>query len=466
MLSRKVDWSVLAQCDSFAVEKFVETSNRKAMRCVEPMREASFKRKLETDSIWCEAYRTSCNSYKNLEPDFVIRHNNFGGYRLLYVGKTVAQPPFVFRRKPVGFIRPIPDGVVTNLSVMSSERTGEQLLMLGPLRFVNSDCSPNCEYDYSCDSGVVQLRVKRKLKPGDELFVKYGAEFFEFNCCLCRTCEVRTKEKVRQKTAFDLILETLVFDLCTETLAELADELDAKTCVRAPKRRRIKSRELVEQFNDLTRSPLSCDGSPEKALKTTYTALLDNQATPRCENPIRSTSPDLRSPLESTPAELFSDEENLIDDDENVLQSVENVVNPSCEDSTAKNYQIFRASSPVQQQVVINCSVSSITEEQSVQTILPLENESEAQSEKLFTGSKTIIDDATSLVNLFCSNFNLSDECSSSLFSLVKVLLPEDNKFPSGYSQSNSIKRNFESSTRFIKKEPGNTFVSLISAFN
>ena len=77
----------------------------------------------------------------------MIRHNNFGGYRLLYVGKTVVQPPFVFRRKPVGFIRPIPDGVVTNLSVMSSERTGEQLLMLGPLRFGNSDCSPNCEYD-------------------------------------------------------------------------------------------------------------------------------------------------------------------------------------------------------------------------------------------------------------------------------------------------------------------------------
>ena len=49
MLSRKVDWSVLAQCDSFAVEKFVETSNRKAMRCVETMREASFNRKLENN---------------------------------------------------------------------------------------------------------------------------------------------------------------------------------------------------------------------------------------------------------------------------------------------------------------------------------------------------------------------------------------------------------------------------------
>ena len=309
----------------------------------------------------------------------------------------------------------------------------------------------------------MQLRVKRKVKPGDELFVKYGAEFFEFNCCLCRTCEVRTKEEVRQKMAFDLILETLIFDLCTETLGELADELDAKTCVRATKRRRIKCRELVVQFNDLTSSSVSSDGSPEKALNTSYTDLFDKQATPRCENPINSTSPDVSSSLESAPAELISDEENLTEDDETVPQSVESVNNSPCEDT---NMKIFRASSPVHQQVLINCSVSSITEEQSVQTILPLENESEAQSEKLVTGSKTSIDDATSLVNLFCSNFNLSDECSSSLFSLVKVLLPEDNKFPSGYSQINNIKLNFKSSTRFKKKSLGILVVSLISAFN
>ena len=89
MLSRKVDWSVLAHCDFFAAEKFVEMSSRKAMKCVEPMREASFNRKLENDSIWCKAYRAICNSYKNLEPYFVIRHDSFGGYRPLYIGELL-----------------------------------------------------------------------------------------------------------------------------------------------------------------------------------------------------------------------------------------------------------------------------------------------------------------------------------------------------------------------------------------
>ena len=93
------------------------------------------------------------------------------------------------RRNPVGFVAAIPDGVVTDLSVMSSENTGEQLLLLGPVRFVNSDCTPNCEYDFTSDSGIVQLKVKQRISPGDELFVKYGPEFFEFNSCLCRTCE-------------------------------------------------------------------------------------------------------------------------------------------------------------------------------------------------------------------------------------------------------------------------------------
>ena len=139
---------------------------------------------------------------------------------------------------------------------------------------------------------------------------------------------------------------------------------------KSTKRRRVKGRELVEQFNGLARSPLSCDGPPEKALNTSYTDLFEHQATQRCENPISSTSPDARSSWESTPTELFSDEET-------VPQSVENVNNSSCEDSNKKNFEIFRASSPVYQQILINCSLSSITEEQSVQTFLPLENEAE-----------------------------------------------------------------------------------------
>ena len=155
---------------------------------VTPMRESIFHRKLAQDSRWAEAYKAVCDAYKRLEPKFAIRHDNFGGYRLIYTRKEVVPPATVFRQNPIGFVRAVPEGVVTDLSVMSSERTGEQLLLLGPMRFVNSDCTPNCEYDFSNMSGLVELRVKRRILPGDEIFVKYGPQFFEFNECKCRTC--------------------------------------------------------------------------------------------------------------------------------------------------------------------------------------------------------------------------------------------------------------------------------------
>ena len=174
MLPRKVDWSILAQCDSFAVKKLVETLERPAMQPIQTLRESSFERKLSSDCRFRETFEAICLAYTKLEPSFKIRYDNYGGYRLLYEGTEIVWPPAIFKRNPLGFVTPVPDGVVTDLSLMSSERTGQQLLLLGPIRFVNSDCNPNCEYDFSSDCGIVQLRVKRKIKPGDEIFVKYG----------------------------------------------------------------------------------------------------------------------------------------------------------------------------------------------------------------------------------------------------------------------------------------------------
>ena len=149
-----------------------------------------FERNLSSDCRFRYAFEEICLSYKNLEPSFNIRYDNYGGYRLSYEGTELVWPPAIFKRNPVGFSTPVPDGVVTDLSLMSSERTGQQLLRLGPIRFVNPDCNPNCEYDFSSDCDIVQLRVKRKIKPADGGFVKYGPEFFECNSCLCKTCEL------------------------------------------------------------------------------------------------------------------------------------------------------------------------------------------------------------------------------------------------------------------------------------
>ena len=120
MLPKKVEWSVLAQCDLFAVQRLVETPDRPAMKTIEPMLETIFERKLKKEAKWKNTYDAITRSYKELSPNFEIQHDRFGGYRLIYKGKTILRTPAVMRRNPVGFVAAIPDGVVTDLSVMSS----------------------------------------------------------------------------------------------------------------------------------------------------------------------------------------------------------------------------------------------------------------------------------------------------------------------------------------------------------
>ena len=98
--------------------------------------------------------------------------------------------------------------------------------------------------------------MKKKINPGDELFVKYGPDFFDNNACLCRTCERRKAVDVENSIKFDIILE----ELCFETLKQIVDELTVQVSKTEniacrSKKRRIKGRELVEMFNELEEDP-------------------------------------------------------------------------------------------------------------------------------------------------------------------------------------------------------------------
>ena len=155
---KKVEWSIIAQCDLFAVERLIDSHDRPTMKTVIKMNEKTFKNKINRDDVWKRVFEAICDSYQSLQPSFKISHDKFGGYCLLYTGLEIIRPQTVLNSNAIGFIKPVPEGAISNLSVMSSQRTGETLILLGPLRFVNSDCSPNAEYDFTGDSGIVKLR--------------------------------------------------------------------------------------------------------------------------------------------------------------------------------------------------------------------------------------------------------------------------------------------------------------------
>ena len=197
------------------------------------------------EADWGEAYTVLLNAYRDLQPDFSIEYDSFDGYRLIYRVKMFVRTPTVFRGLPASFVRAVPDESVTDLSVMSSERTGEQLILLGPVRFVNSDCNPNCVYDFSSDSGIVQLRVKKPIKPGDEIFVRYGEDYFEVNSCRCRTCALSQKDTIQNNIRSDPWLEDLLREIASQTLQNERNLVEA-VITSKQRKRRIRGLELVE----------------------------------------------------------------------------------------------------------------------------------------------------------------------------------------------------------------------------
>ena len=448
MLPRKANWSEQANCDYHAVKKLIERPERPAMITIasEPMRESIFEKRLVRDKKFKEIFDIFFLAYKNLQPNFVICTDNYGGYRLCYKGKNPVFPPQVFRRNPVGFVAQVPDGVVTDLSVMSSERTGQQLLLLGPVRFVNSDCNPNVEYDFSSDYGIVQLRVKRKINPGDEIFVKYGPEFFESNACLCRTCHLQKL----QETQFEMIFDDLVADEIHEVLNSLVSQTKKEKVVTPtqrsnPRKRKLRAREIIEKVHELTSSPLSNDESPVQPVRILPFQSNDRNLTNLAHESWSSESEE----------DLTSSEENTNCSTESDLTTEENM----SDFSDANSIPLIK--------LPTFDSVSSIYPEESV--ISPAAEESfspdsfnssfaDSASEKLFQGSKTTVDDAKTITRLFCSRYNLSDECSNSLHSLIKSLLPAENSFPTGYSQLRDSKKTFDENVRVLKNSPNMTF--------
>ncbi|KAJ7651146.1 hypothetical protein FB45DRAFT_731006 [Roridomyces roridus] len=75
-------------------------------------------------------------------------------------------------------------------SVIRSSKTGKEHLFLGPARFVNHDCSNNCELFWG-QGKYIGVRVLRPIVPGEEITVNYGAGYFgvDNRNCLCETCE-------------------------------------------------------------------------------------------------------------------------------------------------------------------------------------------------------------------------------------------------------------------------------------
>ncbi|KAK6987939.1 hypothetical protein R3P38DRAFT_289175 [Favolaschia claudopus] len=79
--------------------------------------------------------------------------------------------------------------VARDFSIMNSQHNNKSYLVLGPARFVNHDCSNNCELFRQ--GKTICVRVLRTIAIGDEITVYYGEDYFGDGNqhCLCGTCK-------------------------------------------------------------------------------------------------------------------------------------------------------------------------------------------------------------------------------------------------------------------------------------
>ncbi|KAJ1955121.1 histone lysine methyltransferase Set9, partial [Dispira parvispora] len=78
----------------------------------------------------------------------------------------------------------------SDFSVMWWARRQSMGLFLGPARFVNHDCHPNCRF-IPMPGQTVSFRVVRDIAVGEEITTSYGDDYFGFQNidCLCVSCQ-------------------------------------------------------------------------------------------------------------------------------------------------------------------------------------------------------------------------------------------------------------------------------------
>ncbi|KAG1175619.1 hypothetical protein G6F70_003959 [Rhizopus microsporus] len=143
-----------------------------------------------------------------------------------------------------------------DFSVMLSQRYKHAFLFLGPARFMNHDCNPNCAFVKH--GNEVTFRAVRAIKPGEELTVKYGDHYFGINNseCRCATCEKNEKGYYSKKQSVESSQETTGLRRSSRKRKEVSHS-DCYVPKKVKKQKRIATPDLSQGESDSAESTAS-----------------------------------------------------------------------------------------------------------------------------------------------------------------------------------------------------------------
>ena len=443
-MDRKVDWKTLAHCDGQAVKLAVEYGGLKAERVLILQSRRIFDKTCQENEVWRNCYELCCKAYRDLEGSFKIVHDRYGGYKLIYCGKDKVTAGTLFKKTPIGFITPVPEDFSCSLSVMEKSSNGKLNLMLGPLRFINSDCEPNSKYDFSSDQQLVRIETLKKILPGDEILVKYSCHFFEDNKCGCLTC-VRNAAHVHLDAEKEISSEITVEYISSDTTDIIMEQLDV--CLTNL------IREVAESIisengvaRNCTPEPAPVRKKPRSLKMSEKWSFFEPDQSGKILTPV-SACTDL------TPVSLCSESIDL----ETSLYELNQFCN---KDSLSTNMCLREktTSSPILDQsenVLPDISISSINEEIDTSFKFDFEDEEKIpMSIELSPYLKSGLHNTVLAMKSFCLKNNLSDKGAVDLHLLIDTLIDKNN-LPSSYAFLKDMKRSFVIDTRLDTEVPG-----------
>ena len=498
-----IDWTILGQCDGQIVRQTIEYGCRPAQVANRLQRERVFQKIMAEEKLFEECYKFMRNLYGSIESEFSIKHDNFAGYKLLYCGKNPIPSRTVILNGPKGVLRPIPHHA-TDLSVIYkfSDKKKKSFIMLGPIRFINSDCNPNCEYDFSSlDKTLVRVRTLRKIKPTEEILVKHGDDFFENMECECQTCssnrklaeEYQMTEQAEAKELSEYTEHVEIDNLLTQD--QMSNYVQTHTPGQPMDNDRVLLADLVTE-NNVTSSYIerftNTERSPEVVKKKMrmrrpykcrlYENIIKDIAERQAEQmlDLNNLSAEELNLHQVDSKDQTSRSKNFLDDntspfennhmkgDSSYQEQLQPVVDPPRTSSPLpsafqpfppENCQILQHSIDNINLVGESVSQMSWRHFDSNQFLSFRSKENEENSvcesyEPLYPNCRVGYHNTQLLIRAFTNFYKISDACQTDLLKLIEAITPGPNLLPSAYTCIQKVKARFESLTAKVLRSP------------
>ena len=179
---------ILAHCDANVSNRMVKYGEREPISLARDLSFESYQELLTKHKIARTYEQILSKCYQEVkDSSFSIQFDSFNGYGLFYEGKhkicfkadknyQIPEMRALLQRVPK-----LLEDQIKPVSVFAPTALCSQMrIMVGPVRFVNHSCDPNCEYVVTEHKNMkfVRMQILKDIEPYTELNVFYGPNFF------------------------------------------------------------------------------------------------------------------------------------------------------------------------------------------------------------------------------------------------------------------------------------------------